>query len=262
MDWPGLALVSLGLPLLVYALTELGAPGSLNVVLAAIGAAAMGLFTWWSLRAPHPVLQLRLAARPVMGSALAAVLLGGAGMFSAVLLLPLWFQLRLGAGTAESGVLLAPMGLATTVFVFVAGRLTDRYGGGTVAFTGSLVVLVSTVPLPWFGPDTPMWLVQAVLLVRGAGLGLSIMPASTAAYASVGAAELGHATALVNIVLRVGGALGGALCVIVLSQGLAAGPATGFGWAFGVLGALCALGTLAAAWVRRAEHSSTVDAKA
>ncbi|EOD70456.1 MDR family MFS transporter [Amycolatopsis vancoresmycina] len=259
VDWRGLALVSLGLPLLVYALTELATPGSLDVVLASIGAAAMGLFTWRSLRVPHPVLQLRLAARPVLGAALVSVLLGGAGMFGAVLLLPLWFQVRLGAGTAESGVLLAPMGLATTVFVFAAGRLTDRYGGGTVALAGSLVVLASTVPLPWLGPDAPGWFVQALLLVRGAGLGLSVMPASTAAYASAGAGELGHATALVNIVMRVGGALGGAVCVIVLSHGLADGPATGFGWAFGVLAALCALAVVATAWLRHAERSSTVD---
>ncbi|NBH11941.1 MFS transporter, partial [Amycolatopsis sp. SID8362] len=195
-------------------------------------------------------------------SALAAVLLAGAGMFGAVLLLPLWFQVRLGAGPAEAGVLLAPMGLATTVFVLVAGRLTDRYGGGTVSLTGALVVLASTVPLPWFGPDTPMWLIQALLLVRGAGLGLSIMPASTAAYASVAAGELGHATALVNIVMRVGGALGGAVCVIVLSRGLSAAPSTGFGWAFGVLAALCVLSVLATAWLRRAERMSTMDVKA
>lgn len=106
VDWPGLILVSLGLPLVVYALTELGAPGStgpLNVVLAAVGAVALAVFTWWSTRAPHPVLQLRLATRPVMGAALAAVLLAGAGMFGAVLLLPLWFQVRLGAGPAEAG---------------------------------------------------------------------------------------------------------------------------------------------------------------
>jgi MFS family permease len=145
------------------------------------------------------------------------------------------------------------------VFVLVAGRLTDRYGGGTVSLTGSLVVLASTVPMPWLGPETPIWLVQALLVLRGAGLGLSIMPASTAAYASVGASELGHATALVNIVMRVGGAVGGALCVIVLSRGLTVDAATGFGWAFGVLGALCVLGTAATAWLRRAERSSTVD---
>ncbi|MCR6490363.1 multidrug efflux MFS transporter [Amycolatopsis sp. OK19-0408] len=248
VDWPGLALISLGLPLLVYTLTELNAP------FAAVGALALALFGWRSLRVQHPVLDLRLATRPVMGSALASVLLAGAGMFGAVLLLPLWFQVRLGAGPPAAGVLLAPMGLATTVFVLVAGRLTDRHGGGAVALTGSLVVLASTVPLPWLGPDTPMWLVQALLIVRGAGLGLSIMPASTAAYASVDASELGHATALVNIVLRVGGAIGGALCVIVLSRGLAVDPATGFGWAFGVLGLLCVFGTAATAWLRRAER--------
>jgi EmrB/QacA subfamily drug resistance transporter len=256
MDWPGLLLVSLGLPLLVYALADLG---PVTGALAAAGAAALAVFAWRSLRVRHPVLDLRLAARPVMGSALASVLLAGAGMFGAVLLLPLWFQVRLGAGPAEAGVLLAPMGLATTAFVLVAGRLTDRYGGGTVSLTGSVVVLASTVPLPWLGPDAPMWLVQAVLLIRGAGLGLSIMPASTAAYASVEASELGHATALVNIVMRVGGAAGGALCVIVLSRGLTVDPATGFGWAFGVLGVICVLGTAATAWLRHAERSSTVD---
>ncbi|WIY06245.1 MDR family MFS transporter [Amycolatopsis mongoliensis] len=253
VDWPGLFLISLGLPVLVYALTELDA------VSAAAGAAALAVFAWRSLRARRPVLDLRLAARPVMGSALTSVLLAGAGMFGAVLLLPLWFQVRLGAGPAEAGVLLAPMGLATTVFVLVAGRLTDRHGGGTVSLTGSVVVLASTVPLPWLGPDSPLWLVQALLVVRGAGLGLAIMPASTAAYASVDAGELGHATALVNIVMRVGGALGGAVCVIVLSRGLTVDPATGFGWAFGVLGAICVLGTAATAWLRRAERSSTVD---
>ena len=262
VDWFGLVMVSLGLPLLVYGLTELGTPGSLNIVLTAVGAVALAVFTWWSLRVRHPVLQLRLAARPVMGASLATVLLAGAGMFGAVLLLPLWFQVRLGAGPAEAGVLLAPMGLATTVFVLLAGRLTDRYGGGTVALTGSVVVLASTVPLPWLGPDTPMVLIQALLVVRGAGLGLSILPASTAAYASVDAGELGHATALVNIVMRVGGALGGALCVIVLSRGLTVDAATGFGWAFGVLGALCVLGTVAAGWLRRAGRSSTVDVTA
>jgi EmrB/QacA subfamily drug resistance transporter len=253
MDWPGLLLISLGLPLLVYTLAQRDA------LFAAVGVLALAVFVRRSLRVRHPVLNLRLAARPVLGSALASVLLAGAGMFGAVLLLPLWFQVRLGAGPAEAGVLLAPMGLATTVFVLVAGRLTDRYGGGTVSLTGSVVVLASTVPLPWLGPDTPMWLVQVLLVVRGAGLGLSLMPASTAAYASVDAAELGHATALVNIVMRVGGAAGGALCVIVLSRGLVAGPATGFGWAFGVLGVICVLGTVAAAWLRHAERSSTVD---
>ncbi len=263
LDWTGLALVSIGLPLLVYALTELGSPGSampLDTVLAVAGAVALGMFCWWSLRRPSPLLELRLLKDRGMATAMATVVFAGAGMFGAILLLPLWFQLRLGADAAAAGVQLAPMGLATTVFVLVAGRLTDRFGGGAVSLTGALVVLASTVPWPWLGPDTPTGLVQALLLVRGAGLGMSIVPAMTAAYAAVRKHELGHAIALANIVMRVGGALGGAGCVIVLSRGLAVDPETGFRAAFLVLSGLGVLAVVAAHQLHRAVRPrSTVD---
>lgn len=258
MDWLGLALVSLGLPLVVFGLTELGTPGRaagpLYLVLVAAGLGAIAVFAWWSLRGTHPVLRLRLVAHPVMAPGLVSVLLSGASMFGAVLLLPLWFQLRLGEGSASTGLLLVSLGLGTIAVVAFAGRLADTYGGGAVALAGSLVVLASTAPWPWLGADTPTVLVQVLLFVRGVGLGLSMTPAMTAAYASVRPAELGDATALTNIVMRVGGAVGGALCVVVLTRGLATDPATGFGGAFAVLTGICVLATGASAWLNHAER--------
>jgi EmrB/QacA subfamily drug resistance transporter len=265
MDWSGLALVSLGLPLVVYGLTAIGSPGGaagpFPLALTAVGLAMVAAFVWWSLRSTHPVLHLRLVAHPVMAPGLASVLLGGASLFGAVLLLPLWFQLRLGEGSASTGLLLVSFGLGTIAVVAFAGRLADARGGGAVALAGSLVVLASTVPWPWLGPDTPMVLVQALLFVRGAGLGLSVTPAMTAAYASVRAADLGDATALTNIAMRLGGAVGGALCVIVLTRGLDAGPAVGFRGAFIVLTAICVLAAAAAGWLHHAERRrvSTTD---
>jgi EmrB/QacA subfamily drug resistance transporter len=264
MDWTGLLLVSVGLPLLVYSLTEVGAaPGErtslvLYLVLGAVASGAVLAFVRRSLHREHPVLQLRLAARPVLATALLSVSLSGAGMVGAVLLLPLWFQIVFGESTASTGLLLTPLGLGTLLIMFVAGRLTDRHGGGSIALVGSVVVLLASVPLPWLGTNTPMVLVQALLFVRGAGIGLSMMPAMSAAYASVRASDLGDATALVNIAMRVGGAVGGALSVIVLSAGLASGgPVTGFRSAFGVLTVLCVLATWTAWWLRRAEQSPT-----
>jgi EmrB/QacA subfamily drug resistance transporter len=247
MDWPGLALVSAGMPLLVYGLTASGALCSV------LGLVSLLLFTWRSWRGAHPVLDLRLMARPVMAAGLLSVLLSGAGMLGAVLLLPLWFQLRLGMGSVSTGLLLVPLGLGTTAIMLVAGRLTDRYGGGTVATAGSLVVLASTAPFPWLGPHTPMVLVQVLLTVRGAGLGLTMMPAMTAAYASVRPAALGDATALANLAMRVGGAIGGALCVVVLSHSLA----TDFTSSFLVLNVICLLATASSAWLRHAELLET-----
>jgi len=87
-----------------------------------------------------------------------------------------------------------------------------------------------------------MPLVQVLLVLRGAGLGLSLRPAMTAAYASVRPGELGDATALANIAMRVGGAVGAALCVIVLSRALdATGPSVGFASAFLALALICLL---------------------
>ncbi|GHF81810.1 MFS transporter [Amycolatopsis bartoniae] len=250
IDWSGLLLVSLGLPLTVYALTGIGIPQTshlLDGVLALIGVGALAVFAWRTLHTPRPVLRLRLLARPVPAAASSTLVTAAAGMYGAVLLVPLWFQLQLGAGAAETGLLLVPMGVGTTVTVALAGRLVDRLGGGPVALAGALLVLVSTVPWPWLGPGTPMIAVQVLLVVHGIGLGLSLMPATTAAYASVRASELGDATALANIVLRVGGAAGSALTVIVLAQG-------GFRAAFGLLAVLAGCAVLAASWLTRAEN--------
>ncbi|HWE90454.1 MAG TPA: DHA2 family efflux MFS transporter permease subunit [Pseudonocardiaceae bacterium] len=261
MDWPGLALVSVSLPALVYALTELGSPGGASVVpyliIAAAGLGSLALFGWRSLRARDPVLRLRLAANPVLAASLLTVLLAGASMFGAVLLLPLWFQLRLGLGSTSTGLFLIALGLGSTLIMLVAGRLTDAHGGGVVSLAGSLVVLLSTIAWPWFGPHTPMALIQVLLIVRGAGLGLAMMPATTAAYAAVRPADLGDATALTNIAMRVGGAVGGALCVIVLSRGLTVSVPTGFHSAFIVLAGICLLATIASGWLRNAEKHRT-----
>lgn len=252
VDWPGAVLVSVGLPLLVYALTTLAAPGGrvTPAVLAVVGAGATALFVRRSARLPHPVLRVRLAARPATAAGLATVFGGGASMFAAVLLVPLWFQLQLGQGALSTGLLLAPMGAGTTLVMLVAGRLTDRYGGGAVATVGALVVLACTVPLPWLGAGTPMVALQALLVARGAGLGLSMMPAMTATYASVSADELGDTAALANISMRLGGAAGGSAVVLVLAAG-------GFRAAFLVLGGICLLAAAAALRLRRSGSVSS-----
>jgi hypothetical protein len=123
------------------------------------------------------VVALHLVTRPVMAAGLLSALLSGASMFGAVLLLPLWFQISLGEGPVSTGLRLMPLGLGPVAVMLIAGRLTDRYGGGVIALAGSLVVLGSTVPFPWLDPQAPLPLVQALLLLRGGGLGLSLIPA-------------------------------------------------------------------------------------
>ncbi|MGH3804841.1 MAG: MFS transporter, partial [Pseudonocardiaceae bacterium] len=106
---------------------------------------------------------------------------------------------------------------------------------------------------------------QALLFARGVGLGLSIMPASLPTYAHVHPSDLGDSTALMNIWMRIGGAIGGAVCVIVLARALDASPETAFTWAFGGLTTICAAGaiaTLALFRVTREPHHAPISIKA
>ncbi|QWF79492.1 DHA2 family efflux MFS transporter permease subunit [Amycolatopsis sp. CA-230715] len=249
LDHRGLALATISVPLLVYALTELGGvhTGSapLHWALLALSLVLGAVFVRRSRRVPNPVLALRLFRVRAISLALGSVLLSSAAMYGAIVLLPLWLQIRLGHGAASTGLLLVPLGLGTSLVMIVAGRLTDRYGGARIALAGTGLVLLSTLPFLWFGGAPSLFLVQALLFARGVGLGLSMMPASVVAYTRVSPDDLGDATVLMNIGMRIGGAVGGALVVIPLSRALE------FGWAFVVLAGLSVAAVAVTAWLLR-----------
>ena len=94
-----------------------------------------------------------------------------------MMLLPLYFQdIRHELGRAHGAVLM-PQGLGAAFAMPVAGRLADRFGGGPLALAGVIVTAVSTLPLALVATDTPVWQIEASLLLRGLGIGIAIMPA-------------------------------------------------------------------------------------
>jgi hypothetical protein len=63
---------------------------------------------------------------------------------------------------------------------------------------------------------TSLVLVEVLLVVFGIGIALAVMPAVTTAYATVEREHLPDATAQINILQRLGGAIGGSLFVALL----------------------------------------------
>ena len=57
-----------------------------------------------------------------------------------------------------------------------------------------------------------------MLLLRGVGIGFSFMPAMTAAFASLRPEQLSDATPQLNVLQRVGGAIGTAVLAVVLQR--------------------------------------------
>jgi EmrB/QacA subfamily drug resistance transporter len=224
LDWRGLLMLSPGVALVVFGLSEVSTHGSVSLVLllpVLLGAALVGAFVVHALRTEAPLVDVHLFRGAGFSAAAATVFLVGAALFGALLLLPLYFQVARGQSALQAGLLMAPQGLGAALGMNRAGRLTDRIGGGPVVVAGLLMLLLGTVPFTQVRADTPYWLLEAALVLRGVGLGFTMMPAMAAAYATLERHEIPRATPMLNVVQRVGGSIGTAILAVVLQQQLA-----------------------------------------
>lgn len=216
LDWLGFAWIGVGLPLALYGLT---APAAIALI---VGAAALLAFALRTVRRPNPLLDPTVYRNRGYLLATLAAACGGALMFGSALIFPLYFEDLHHDPALTAGIRLLAMGLGTGATVPIAGRLTDRHGGGIIATIGAACVLATTIPFAVLGADANPVLIEILLALFGMAIGLTVVPPSIAAFKAVRADQLPDATTQISIVQRVGGAIGGAVFTVVLSDHLAA----------------------------------------
>ena len=225
LDGRGLALLSGGIALVMYGLSETGARGSLGDPLAvaalAAGAVLVGLFAAHSLTSAHPLVDVRLLADRRFGIATATTFVLGTALFGLLLVLPLYYQVVRGESPLATGLLLVPQGLGAMCAMPVAGALTDRLGAGRVVPAGIGLALAGMAVYTGIGPDTGYVALGAALFVIGLGLGATIMPTMAAAYETLSREQMPRATSVLNTTQRVAGALGTALLAVILQRAMA-----------------------------------------
>jgi EmrB/QacA subfamily drug resistance transporter len=263
LDVGGLALMATGLPLLTYGLAEIGSTGSFTstkVVFPILaGLALIALFALHALRVPRPLLNLRLYKRPTFASASIAMFCLGAALFGGMILLPLYWQGIRHESVVDTGLLTAPQGLGMALVMPLAGKLTDRFGGGPLALLGVLVTTVTTIPFGLIGAHTSIAWLSVAMLLRGMGIGFAFMPAMAAAFASLERSELSDATPQLNVLQRVGGSIGTAVLAVILQRALSgthtlSAMAHAYGTAFLASAGLTALAIIPCVILVRAER--------
>src|SRR5215211_7869239 len=150
-----------------------------------------------------------------------------------MIIMPLYFQLVRGEDAVTTGLLMAPQGVGAALAMPLAGRFTDRVGGGRVAVVGLLVLTLGTIPFAFLAADSSYRVLALLLVVRGVGIGSAMMPAMAAAYATLDRAAVPRATSALNALQRIGGSIGTAVLAAVLQgnikdelAGPGGGPAT------------------------------------
>jgi EmrB/QacA subfamily drug resistance transporter len=244
----GLALLSPALALLVYGFSEAGVTGGFDhaQVIAPL-AAGLAILTGYCAHAlrsrAEPVLNLRLLRYRGYATSSAVMFLSGVTLFGALFLLPLYYQQGRGASALQAGLLLAPQGVGVAIGALAAGRVVDKMGVSVrlVALAGLVLLTAATVPYVLATAHTSEALLAIVLVSRGAGLGLALVPITTAAYIGLPHSDIPSATTGVRIFQQIGGALGTAILAVILQHAISANPHviahafdTTFAWVLGL----------------------------
>jgi EmrB/QacA subfamily drug resistance transporter len=220
LDLLGLALLSPGLGLFVYGLSQAGQGSAASVLVPiATGLALIAAFVWHALHTKvTPLIEVLLFRDRQFAAASATTFFFGAALFGGMFLLPLYYQVVRGQTALTAGLLMAPQGIGAAMVMPLAGKLTDRYGSGRVVPVGMLVVTLATLVYTQLGAHTSFALLAVSLFIRGIGFGFVMMPAISAAYQTLEAPQVPRASTAINIVQRVGGSIGTALVAVVLEH--------------------------------------------
>ena len=84
------------------------------------------------------------------------------------------------------------------------------------------------MPFALAGAHTSLWLLGAVLLIRGFGIGAVLIPPMSVAYQDIPVAGIPHATMNTRIAQQVGASFGIAIVAVALQSRLAHGAASAF----------------------------------
>jgi len=271
LDVLGLVLMATGLPLITYGLTEVGTTGSFTspkvVIPILLGLVLVGAFVIHALHARRPLLNVRLYQKATFASASIAMFCIGAALFGGMILLPLYWQNIRFESVLLTGLLTAPQGLGAAMVMPLAGKLTDRVGGGPLALLGVLLTMVGTIPFALIGAHTSILSLCVWMLVRGFGIGFAFMPAMSAAFAALRPSELADATPQLNVLQRFGGSIGTAVLAVVLQRALSgahglSATASAYGTAFWWSVGLTAVAIVPCIVLLRAERAARATAPA
>ncbi|MGH3295481.1 MAG: MFS transporter [Trebonia sp.] len=198
------------------------------------GVALLGAFCARAL-APgvrQPVVDVRLLRLRSLGTASAALFTAGAVMYAGMFLLPLYYQQLRGETVLDAALLLIPQGVGSLAARFVVGTLVARLGARLVTVASFLIAAAATVPFAFAGPHASLWLLGAVLMIRGFGIGTVLVPPMSVAYQDIPPADIPHATMNTRIAQQVGASFGTAIVAVALQSLLAHGAAGAFRGAF------------------------------
>jgi EmrB/QacA subfamily drug resistance transporter len=186
-----------------------------------LGLILTGLFIWWESKAKEPIIPLELFKNHTftLTSILGAII--GAGMFGAIVMLPLYMQVVKGYSATDAGLKLIPLMLGIVTTSILSGKLISKHGHyKRFPIMGTAIMTIGLLFMYRLGIDTPYWQLSIYAVMVGAGLGLSMQTIVIALQNSVEFKDMGVATSSNTFFRSLGSVFGTALFGAILTNRL------------------------------------------
>ena len=187
------------------------------------------LFYFQEKRAKEPILPLHLFKNHTFNltSLLGAVI--GAGMFGAIVMLPLYMQVVKGYTASEAGIKLIPLMLGILTMSIFSGKSITKHGHyKRFPIAGTAIMTVGLLLMTRLQIVTPYWQVAIYAVLIGMGLGLSMQTIVIALQNAVEMRDMGVATSSNTFFRSLGAVFGTALFGSILTNRLAHYMQSGF----------------------------------
>jgi EmrB/QacA subfamily drug resistance transporter len=212
LDAGGAVAVTAGLTLVIYAITagsRAGWRAPEVVVAGALGILGLAAFVMVERRHPDPLVPPALVAGRAVTASNGAIALQSMVGVAWLYLLTLYFQDVLGHGALVSGLLFAPMTVASVVGATLAGGLAVRLGARATAASGIAVVIagLAAMAVGVTAPHALGWMVTG-MVVGEIGFMLGSVALTIAATGSLADDHAGLAAGLLNTSTQLGGGAG------------------------------------------------------
>jgi len=254
LDLVAVALVSAGAAGIVLGMvraSDFGWTDAQTLATLVTGVVLMAGFVAWELRAPEPMLPMRLFRNVTFPAANATGFFMTGALFGAVFLVAQYFQLALGRSPFETGLRVLPWTTTPLVIAPLAGALSDRIGRRPLMVGG---MILQGAGLGWFAslanPGVEYWQLAVAMTLAGIGVSMAMPVAPTAVLTAVAPEDVGKASGVNSTLGRFGTAFGVAVATsIFAAYGSLVTPeafVTGLRPALTVLACLSMLGALSA----------------
>ncbi len=189
-----------------------------NPLLLTLGGFALLLFVVNELTHPDPLLDLRVFKIFDFTISQMVTCVTTFSLMGAAYILPVFLQNIRGYTAMETGLIMMPSAIATGIMMPLSGFIFDKIGAKPVVIPGLFLLAWASYELSFINLTTSKEMISFLLVIRGIGLGLSMMPINASGMNAVPPQLVGRASALSNTIRQIMSSLSVTIMTMTLNS--------------------------------------------